>query len=194
MQYAPNEMAKQATTDKILTTARALYLANGVDKTTVEEIALRAGIARATVYRHFENRDELFIALMEREGRNIARQVLPTLAPLQDTPDYIIEGIVLSVGELSKNKLFALIFSPDNMNMHRLVFMTDRLTSIGLEIMVPVVDRAGLKNSLSIDFETLMEWILRTLISLITVPSPNTQNTDKLRQMLNQTMAPVLIA
>jgi len=47
-----------------------------------------------------------------------------------------------------------------------------------------------LKTDMS--FEMLVEWIMRVLVSLITIPSPQLNSKTAMRQMLRATMLPVL--
>ncbi|WP_211264082.1 TetR/AcrR family transcriptional regulator [Streptosporangium amethystogenes] len=51
----------------ILDIAGDLILRWGYDKTTVEDIARRAGVAKGTIYLHWKTREELFAALLRRE-------------------------------------------------------------------------------------------------------------------------------
>ena len=179
------------TSDRILDTAAQLYLSADADKITMEDIAQHAELGRATVYRHFKNRDELLISLMEREAKMIAVAIQECNTGIENPAEYIIEGMVQAVDKVSTNPLFNYIFRSGTINMSRLLFMSDKLTSISLDIMLSVVEHAKLED-LDIDFETLMEWILRMLASLITVPSPNIKTPDDMRNLLNKTMLPVL--
>jgi AcrR family transcriptional regulator len=45
--------------DKIALAALELFLARGIKKTSMDEIAAQAGVTRITAYRHFENKNEL---------------------------------------------------------------------------------------------------------------------------------------
>lgn len=47
------------TRNKITHTALALFLAQGIKKTSVAEIAEQSGLTRVTIYRYFENKREL---------------------------------------------------------------------------------------------------------------------------------------
>jgi len=78
--------------------------------------------------------------------------------------------------------------------MNQWLFMSDKLIEIGVEIIVPMVEHAGERGEGigDIDSETLTEWIYRILISMISVPSANTQNPDGMRAMLNKTLGPLL--
>ena len=51
------------TTDQILEAARAVFLEQGVNATTVD-VANRAGISSASIFKHFPTKDALFLAAM----------------------------------------------------------------------------------------------------------------------------------
>jgi len=53
------------TDTKITSAAAALLLMRGFDKTTVDEVAARAGVGKATVYRRWPSKDDLAVAAME---------------------------------------------------------------------------------------------------------------------------------
>jgi AcrR family transcriptional regulator len=56
----------EGTRQRILDAAERLFFANGVMRTSLEEIAVEAGVTRGAVYWHFDNKVELFKALHER--------------------------------------------------------------------------------------------------------------------------------
>lgn len=53
--------------DRILDAAAELLLRVGYKRVTVEDVAERAGIGKGTVYLHWANREELFMAAFQRE-------------------------------------------------------------------------------------------------------------------------------
>jgi AcrR family transcriptional regulator len=64
-------MARTATitTEQILIAARAVFLEQGINATTVD-VATRAGISSASIFKHFPTKDALFFAAMsEPPGR-----------------------------------------------------------------------------------------------------------------------------
>ena len=69
------------TRGRILDSAAALFLRQGVARTTLAHIAERAGVTRGAIYWHFEDKAALFNALMER-----ARTPLESAMRLLDAP------------------------------------------------------------------------------------------------------------
>lgn len=51
--------------DLIVSAAREAFLSGGYADTSMDSIAKGAGVSIKTVYRHFENKDDLFIAVMK---------------------------------------------------------------------------------------------------------------------------------
>src|SRR5512133_3239278 len=52
---------------RILDAATALILRWGYNKTTIDDIARQAGVAKGTIYLHWKTREALFAGLMTRE-------------------------------------------------------------------------------------------------------------------------------
>lgn len=60
---------------RILKTSRRLFTANGYDETTMDDIAEKAGVSKATVYNYFPNKESLLIGtvneVMDQEAEFI---------------------------------------------------------------------------------------------------------------------------
>ena len=54
------------TREKILTSALDLFFAQGIKKTSLEQVAFRAGVTRITVYRYFPDKQQLVMAALMR--------------------------------------------------------------------------------------------------------------------------------
>src|SRR5690606_41617518 len=52
-----------------------LILRWGYDKTTVEDVARAAGVAKGTIYLHWKTRDALFTALLRRDRVRLVEEV-----------------------------------------------------------------------------------------------------------------------
>ncbi|BCL81462.1 TetR/AcrR family transcriptional regulator [Ktedonobacteria bacterium brp13] len=71
---------KQERADRILDAAHDLVLRYGYKKTTIDDIARQAAVAKGTIYLHWKTRDDLFLDLIVREklilGQEIQQQML----------------------------------------------------------------------------------------------------------------------
>jgi TetR/AcrR family transcriptional repressor of mexJK operon len=60
---SPRSTAKRAA---ILDAAQVCFLDHGYANTSMDMVAARAGVSKATIYAHFENKDDLFGAIIRR--------------------------------------------------------------------------------------------------------------------------------
>ncbi len=64
---APATTRRHATRERLLDAAFEVFAEQGVHASTVEQIVERAGFTRGAFYSNFTTKEELFVALMERE-------------------------------------------------------------------------------------------------------------------------------
>jgi AcrR family transcriptional regulator len=62
------------TAEKVLSTAARLFYANGVRAVGIDLIVAESGVAKTSLYRHFQTKDELVAAFLEREDREFWQQ------------------------------------------------------------------------------------------------------------------------
>ncbi len=78
---------KKNTRDTIIEVAQELFAHSGVKKTTINEIAEKAGKGRRTVYMYFRNKEELLQAIVEKEldalSLNLEKVFRRSISPYQ---------------------------------------------------------------------------------------------------------------
>lgn len=79
-----NDPRRRERAERILDAAAALVLRWGYDKTTLDDIARVAGVAKGTLYLHWKTREELFVALLFRERSGLAAEVKRRIAEQPD--------------------------------------------------------------------------------------------------------------
>lgn len=90
-------VAPDRTTAKILDAAVVEIATSGVAKLTVEGLARRAQVNRATIYRRFGDIDTVVEALTLREGHRMAQEVASAVASAEDPRQQLVEGFVASI-------------------------------------------------------------------------------------------------
>jgi AcrR family transcriptional regulator len=73
----PKGDKRERTRAALFEAARALIREKGFERTTMEEVAQRAGMTTGAIYGNFKNRDELFIALAQKYWAPIVPDVAP---------------------------------------------------------------------------------------------------------------------
>jgi len=79
MRHSENTGAKESARQAhVLETALAVFARHGFSKTSIEDIAIAAGISRQGIYLHFKNKDEIFSASIQKtldDGLQAANKV-----------------------------------------------------------------------------------------------------------------------
>jgi AcrR family transcriptional regulator len=73
----PRRRDADATRAALLTAARDLFAERGFDQTTVRDIAARAGVNQALLFRYYGSKDGLFHAIMTSTGRELIDETPP---------------------------------------------------------------------------------------------------------------------
>src|SRR6059058_3488189 len=89
--------------ERILDAAAELMLRWGYNKTTIDDIARYAGVAKGTIYLHWKTREDLFTALMKREYIRLVEDVQQRIA--NDPEGGTLHGI-------TKHSMLATMKSP----------------------------------------------------------------------------------
>lgn len=125
----------------ILDAARDSMLAVGVRRTTLTDVARRAGISRMTLYRRYPDVTALFSDLMIREFGEVLRAAIKAGARRRTARSRLVAEAVAGVRALHENPLFA------------------KVLDLEPELLLPyVVDRVGANQRMAIErFTELLE-------------------------------------
>lgn len=74
------EQSRAHTRERLLTAARSVFASGGFHGASVEEIASEAGFSTGALYSNFEGKEDLFLALMEREIEEHAQEISRVVA------------------------------------------------------------------------------------------------------------------
>lgn len=96
----PPDPAKQAA---IMEAALGVFLEQGFNAATIEQIAARAGVSKVTVYSRFADKETLFEAVVKEQAEQIASVVPPDQAACDGT----LEGQLNAFGRSLLTFLFA---------------------------------------------------------------------------------------
>jgi AcrR family transcriptional regulator len=94
----PKGDKRQRTRAALLEAARGLIREKGYERTTIEEVAARAGMTTGAIYGNFKNRDELFIALGQTYWAPI-RPKIKTDATFAEAMEAIAKATLTAVDE-----------------------------------------------------------------------------------------------
>ncbi len=94
------------TYDLILESARKIFAYFGIKKTTVDEIARKAGIGKGTIYNYYKSKDELFTAVIKREEQELKKLILEEIKKTEDPKEQLKSFILTKLKHLYNLKNF----------------------------------------------------------------------------------------
>jgi AcrR family transcriptional regulator len=97
-----NRSKRQERAERILDAAAALVQRWGYNKTTIDDIAKQAGVAKGTIYLHWKTREALFQALLTREYLTMLQEFLQRLG--SDPESATLHGITRQAFLLSMTR------------------------------------------------------------------------------------------
>ncbi len=103
---------RQERAQRILDAAADLVKRWGYGKTTIDDIARQAGVAKGTIYLHWKTREDLFKALMVREEQALASDIQQRIAsdPQGTTLYGVIKHTMLAI---LQNPIMKAVFTRD---------------------------------------------------------------------------------
>lgn len=83
------EEKKAQSRRRILEAAREVFFRDGFMAANLDHMAQGAGVAKGTLYRYFENKAELYVAVLAQDGEVFAQKLRETLDPALDPSQQI---------------------------------------------------------------------------------------------------------
>ncbi len=99
--------------DAVLDAARDCVLAVGVRRTTLTDVARRAGVSRMTLYRRWPDVRSLVGDLMTREWIAVAQNALPESDPSAPTRERLVDGLAAGAQAFRAHQLYRKIIDVD---------------------------------------------------------------------------------
>lgn len=85
----PTAAERSERLNELLDAAIRLFAARGLSNVTIDDIAAEARVAKRTIYTHFGDRSEIFLASVERLRERTVNQA-PTTATLSELAEHIV--------------------------------------------------------------------------------------------------------
>src|SRR5262245_60945338 len=101
------------TSSRILDAARELFCQISIPRTTMEDVARRAGVSRITVYRRFATKSVLVDHVVRREIRRYFDQFLVDIEQAETAADRVVLGFVSSLRAIRRNPLIGGLMAVD---------------------------------------------------------------------------------
>jgi len=158
---------------EVLDAALAQFEEIGIRRSTIEDIARRAGIDRVTVYRRVGSKDDVIQAVIAREAQRLIAHVSAATTPLPTLEQRITTAFAATVLHIRRNALFNRMVALDGDTfLPRITTQASPLLAMGIAAAVGLLEQAqrdGLLELVS-DPEEISEILIRLVHSFALTP------------------------
>jgi AcrR family transcriptional regulator len=143
----------------ILDAAGRTFGQYGFRKTTVGDIVREAGMARATVYKYFSSKEEMFRAVVEREVEDIVSAVKLAVEGESTTYDRLRVAITVHAAALrEKVNVFRLTMEALSDVISRTHADSDRVLQEALDLYERILDEGVRSGEIAVDDVRMTAW------------------------------------
>ena len=180
---------------RLLDAAQRCFEERGMLKTTVEHIARAAKVSRATVYRYFDDRDAIVLGVLLRHTDRYLSRVRGRIERQPDLGAAIVEFVALTARAARRDVSLGMLFTAEDARATggiiagASVALFERVT----EFFRPIFARWAGQVRPGVDVGDASEWILRVLLSLLTVEGPRRRSADAQRAYVERFLLPAIV-
>jgi TetR/AcrR family transcriptional repressor of uid operon len=185
------------TRGRILDAAYDQFCRMGIQRSTMEDVARRAGVSRITVYRRFATKDALVEHVVRREFRRYFDQFLLDIDQADTAADRVVLGFVSSLRAIRRNPLIGGLIAVEPDQLVPSMFGDGGRTLATVRQFVAGQlrreQRAGHVSS-ALDTELVAELMVRVSASFLAIPSHviDLDDHDQLAAVARQFLVPML--
>ena len=99
--------------DLILKGALEVFKSNGIEGSTMDQIAIQSGFGKATLYYYFKSKEDVFSAILTSGWQKIWSDLEPIIAPEHSSPRETFINVLLKIAENVRSRpgLYEFLFN-----------------------------------------------------------------------------------
>jgi TetR/AcrR family transcriptional regulator, repressor for uid operon len=184
-------------TTRVLDGAYEQFCRMGIRRSTMEDVARRAGISRITVYRRFTTKDALVEQVVRREFRRYFDQFLIDIQEAETVADRIVLGFVSSLQAIRRNPLIGgLMAAEPDLLVPTMIGGEGRMLAVVQRFVAGQLRREQRAGNVSAEanVELAAELMARVSASFLLTPSHvvDLDDDEQLRALARQFLVPML--
>ncbi|MEU1549659.1 TetR/AcrR family transcriptional regulator [Nocardia sp. NPDC005745] len=182
--------------EKLLESALSAFLDFGIKRTSMGEIARRAGISPATLYRRYESKNDLVEAVSVREAQRFVASIEKQVRTVSGNDDQLVEIFVAFIGAIAGNELLRrLLRTEPDLILPRLTTEAGPILTVGRDYLAEKLrelrDAGGTHD---FDADLVAEIMARLALSLALTPDGliPVSDRDAAREFARRTLLPMV--
>lgn len=188
-------VAAEELREAFLDAAERSFSSLGYRASTMEVIARTAGYSRGNIYRHFETRERLLEALVQRTTQRHMTGILQRL-PGADSLTLVVEALVIVATELAEDPLLRTVSEQsEEGTVAHMIANDGELTRMVEVVMQQMLgDRDGAQIRRGLNPKDIAQYIISTAISMLSGNIPGIKDPAVARRYIDVFVLPTLIA
>ncbi len=182
--------------EKLLESALSAFLDFGIKRTSMGEIARRAGISPATLYRRYESKNDLVEAVSVREAQRFVAAIDKRVQTVSGTEDQLVEIFVAFITAIAGNELLRrLLRTEPDLILPRLTTDAGPILAVGRDYLGEKLrELRNTGGTHDFDADLVAEIMARLALSLALTPDGLIPVTDQdaAREFARRTLLPMV--
>ncbi|TNY36942.1 TetR/AcrR family transcriptional regulator [Thermomonospora catenispora] len=159
---------------RVLDAAYEQFCRMGIQRSTMEDVARRAGVSRITVYRRFATKTALVEQVVRREFRKYFDQFLVDIRQAETAADRVVLGFVSSLRAIRNNPLIGgLMETEPDLLVPSMINDGGRTVAVVRQFVADQLRREQRAGNVSeeLDVDLVAEMMVRISASFLAIPS-----------------------
>ncbi|MEV6876233.1 helix-turn-helix domain-containing protein [Amycolatopsis sp. NPDC051128] len=184
-------------TGRVLDGAYEQFCRMGIRRSTMEDVARRAGVSRITVYRRFATKDALVEHVVRREFRRYFDRFLVDIEEARTAADRVVLGFVSALRAIRHNRLIGgLMAAEPDVLVPSMIGDGGRTLAAVQRFVAGQLHREQAAGNVAaeVDVELVAELMARVSASFLVIPSEvvDLDDDDQLRALARKFLVPML--
>lgn len=182
------------TRKRILRAADRCFRRNGLQRTSVDDIAEEAGVSRATVYNRFPNKREIIAEVAAADHRSLQREALAQLDFGLQSADLLVQAQLVRLEAGLKSPYAVILRAPTALSFtHDLFLHSDTFHEAQIEYWSGIFTEIARRNELcdDLDIDSAVRWI--DLVNLLFADLAKPTRERQARAMIRRYVVPAFI-
>jgi TetR/AcrR family transcriptional repressor of uid operon len=181
----------------VLDAAYELFCRQGIQRTTMDDVARRAGLSRITVYRRVASKEALVEQVMLREFRRNVDQFLADISDADTVADRVVAGFVSSLRSVRSDPLIEGLMTAEPQSLAPSV-LGERGSTLAMvsQFLAGQLRREQASGNVAddIDVDMVAELMVRIAMSILLTPSAlvDLDDEEQLRELARRYLVPML--
>jgi AcrR family transcriptional regulator len=185
------------TRDSLLDAAERCFATYGVTKTTMNDVARRAGLSRPTLYRYFADREALNVGVIMRRSERLVHRAVAYIEQQPTLEDKIVEGLVYLIDHGRRDEVVLDLVAGDSPRAASTLADSDAAWRVTEQVWAPVLGDVGMRPEVRHDDapeETLL-WLVHVQLSMITYLGRRNDREawDRVRSLVRRFVLPAFL-